>query len=113
MLLLGVASLVDTCWLILDVALVGLGADLDNPELLAKQAKAARAKAYAKTAQQRTALLRAPVGRRARSANNPKRNSHTAPSCGGRPDTSMSDWGRPVDSIQRAQEQRNRVRTLY
>ena len=35
----------------------GLGADLDNPALLAKQAQAARAKEYAKRAQQRTAVL--------------------------------------------------------
>jgi hypothetical protein len=44
----------------------GLGADLDNPELRAKQERAARAKEYAKAAQERAALLARHGGKAAR-----------------------------------------------
>ena len=94
----------------------GLGADLDNPALLAKQAQAARAKEYAKRAQQRTAVLgdvSHGIGNRDAMASQQQGGSHKTPpdtsgSCSRSSSPGRQEWGRRAEDISKAQQARAR-----
>jgi len=102
----------------------GLGADLDNPELRAKQERAARAKEYARAAQERAGLLAKHGGKIARIG---ERKEGPQPEAGRRRPAreaksdgasrvaddrhgGRQEWGKPNDELERQRAARQKAK---
>ena len=102
----------------------GLGADLDNPELRAKQERAARAKEYARAAQERAGLLAKHGGKIARigerkegpqsepGRRRPGRGAEIdgAPRLADDRHGGRQEWGKPNDELERQRAARQKAK---